>query len=770
MIWGAPNWVVPALAIALVAASLLWWSYRPASTSMRRRTLAVCLKLVAILLLALCLAEPLLRRTHAKPGVNKLWVLADDSRSMQVRDTLGSDSRADRMLEAVVLDSAWMRTAKENFEIELFAFGERLRNLRGPEDLAFEDTRTALEESLQYLYQQAAVQPIAAVFLFGDACLTDSLDELELVDTLPPIHPVLFADTPQRDLGIARLQVSQTDFEQSPVSIHADVRTIGCAGDAIIVELLDETEAVVASESTIRLTDDEPIRVSLDAPADSAGLHFYRVRARLLDESAAAEEATLANNERWAAVDRSTGPFRVLYVSGRPNWEFKFMRRALDGDSELELVGLVRIARRQPRFTFREGSDRRNQLWDGFDQRDAEYAEQVDEPVLTRLGTRDELELRGGFPRRAEDLFVYDGLIVDDMEAAFFDGDQQALIEDFVSRRGGGFLALGGENTFVEGGYHRTPLGDLLPVYLNHQDGARPSPLGYQLALTREGWLEPWVRLRGTEQEEFLRLAEMPRFQTLNRVGDLKPGAICLLEAHSKRGDSRSAFAVQRFGRGRAAAMMIGDLWRWDLQRPNPELSELGRAWRQTLRWLVSDVPRQVTLELTSLPGEAMQVFRASLRDAAFHAIDDAALRIEVHPPQGDPFELDAVPSTTEAGTWLAELTPRTSGPYRACLSASDADGAELGTDEAGFVWEPEAQEYRDLIPDRAAMQRLADRTGGSIVEVDDLESLAEELPGREMPVTEEELDPIWHRWWIMALALACLCGEWGLRRKNGLA
>ena len=52
-------------------------------------------------------------------------------------------------------------------------------------------------------------------------------------------------------------------------------------------------------------------------------------------------------------VDQGAGPYRVLYVSGRPNWEFKFLRRAIEEDKEVELIGLVRIAQRQPKFDFR---------------------------------------------------------------------------------------------------------------------------------------------------------------------------------------------------------------------------------------------------------------------------------------------------------------------------------------------------------------------------------------------------------------------------------
>ena len=54
-----------------------------------------------------------------------------------------------------------------------------------------------------------------------------------------------------------------------------------------------------------------------------------------------ASEATLVNNQRVITVDRGRGPLRVLYVSGRPNWEYKFLNRAIEGDEQLQLVGLI---------------------------------------------------------------------------------------------------------------------------------------------------------------------------------------------------------------------------------------------------------------------------------------------------------------------------------------------------------------------------------------------------------------------------------------------
>ena len=53
-----------------------------------------------------------------------------------------------------------------------------------------------------------------------------------------------------------------------------------------------------------------------------------------------------------------------------------------------------------------------------------------------RLNTRDEIELRAGFPRTAEDLFGYHAVILDDVESAYFGPDQAAVLQRFVSERG----------------------------------------------------------------------------------------------------------------------------------------------------------------------------------------------------------------------------------------------------------------------------------------------------------------------------------------------
>src|SRR5204863_5677212 len=140
-----------------------------------------------------------------------------------------------------------------------------------------------------------------------------------------------------------------------------------------------------------------------------------------------------------------------------------------------------------------------------------EDTERYDQPVLVRLNTRDELELRSGFPATPEELYGYHAVVVDDLEAEFFTPDQAALLQRYVSERGGGFLMLGGMECFQQGKYQRTPIGDMLPVYLERGPENRPmGPL--KLNLTREGWLQTWARLRDNEAAEKSRLQTMAPF------------------------------------------------------------------------------------------------------------------------------------------------------------------------------------------------------------------------------------------------------------------
>ena len=72
-----------------------------------------------------------------------------------------------------------------------------------------------------------------------------------------------------------------------------------------------------------------------------------------------------------------------------------------------------------------------------------------------------------GAPLRPEDLQSYDSIIFNDINAASILPRQMRLIQSAVRDGGIGFAMVGGENSFLPGGYYGTPIAEILPVDLN---------------------------------------------------------------------------------------------------------------------------------------------------------------------------------------------------------------------------------------------------------------------------------------------------------------
>jgi hypothetical protein len=87
-----------------------------------------------------------------------------------------------------------------------------------------------------------------------------------------------------------------------------------------------------------------------------------------------------------------------------------------------------------------------------------------------------------------------------------------------------------------------------------------------------------------------------------------------------------------------------------------------------------------------------------------------------------------------------------------------------------GWSTDLAAEEFRSLLPNRALLESLAQKTGGQVLAPGDLESFVRDLPHRRAPVTETWSRPIWHTPWVFLFALGCFVTEWGLRRWKGLA
>ena len=768
------DWLPVALVVAILVILVSIWGYSRSRLPIHLKLTGITLKTLGILLLCFCLLEPQWVEKKAKPKANFIAVLADNSQGMEIRDAGSTTSRSEQL--AAILKQQpgdWQEALDENFQVRRYSFDSRLRVTGDFDSLDFKGRSSAMIGSTRNLGQRFSGRPLAGILLFSDGNATDIESLNDGLGQLPPVYPVVMGkSSPIKDISITSVQVTSSTFEDAPVVIHCQLMSTGFSAEKIVARLLDSEGDELDRQYP---SPGQAMKVKFEIKPKALGVSFYTVeliQAETADGEVDEEEATLANNRRIVAVERRKKPFRVLYVAGRPNWEYKFLKRALDDDPQVDMVGLIRIAKREPKFVFkgREG-ETGNPLFKGF-RGDEEEEGRYDKPILKRLNVKSEEELKDGeFPKIAGDLFNYHAIILDDLESEFFMPYQRELIRRAVSERGAGFMMLGGQESFSQGKYENSPIAELLPVYLQRNGPVLPLD-NLEFGLERDGWLSQWVRLRKTEADEKDRLEDMPKFRVLNQVDRIKPGASVMASVIGESGKRIPALVVQRYGYGKSAALLVGDMWRWQMAGKGKR-DDLPRAWRQIVRWLVSDVPRRIELTTTSDSGAAglgrKLVVRA--RNEEFKPLGYANVELSVMPggDESKAVDLSVEPAGSETGAFESVYLAREEGGYVAKATVRDENGKSIGDVEAGWASNPAADEFRSLQPNIALMKDLANRTGGRVLDMSELKDWAQDLPSKKSPVMDSFQFPLWHLPWMFTAALLLLVAEWWLRRRHWL-
>ena len=336
-------WLVPCLAaLAGLAGALIWASRRNAA---ERWVSVVCgsLKLAGVAALASCLLEPLWVSQRARPGANVFALLADDSQSLQIKDDGQRRSRGELLREQLVADpQGWQSALEQTFQVRRYTFDSRLQNTRDFSDLKFDGRASALGGALRTAMDRWRGQPVAGVLLFTDGNATDLDGGLPPLEGCPPIFPVVLGtESGLRDISVDKVTVSQTAFEDAPVTVQAAVTARGFAGSEIRAQLTEMAAGTatlgtndaarfptgfssvsnrVAALSQRSGGNEAELNFRFQIQPDKPGIHFYQLEARaaeeLKDAGGSSAEATLVNNRRMVVVDRGQEPFPRLVRRG----------------------------------------------------------------------------------------------------------------------------------------------------------------------------------------------------------------------------------------------------------------------------------------------------------------------------------------------------------------------------------------------------------------------------------------------------------------------
>jgi uncharacterized membrane protein len=745
-----PKWMLVLLILA--AAAGLAWLIRsrlsqaaPVMRGWRVWVIWGLQTLLAALLLVL-LWHPAITLAELKPQQNIIAVLVDDSRSMAI-----SEDGSTRQAQAVkALDNGVLASLDRSFQARLYRVDSVPARIDSLKDLKPNAPSTRIGDSLKQLSDETSDLPIGAVVLLSDGDDNTGGISADAINALRarhiPVHTVGFGrERAAHDVELDDAVVAPRALADSRLAAKITLHQRGYAGAKINLTVRDVSSSQSSSNQSKMLAS-RTISLGPDGNLQTETLMFDigGAGARTLQIAAGplANEENTSNNALSRVVNVGSDARRILYIEGEPRWEYKFIRQAEEDDRMVQIVSMVRTS----------------------------------ENKIYRQGISDPKELAGGFPARAEDLFGYQGLIIGSVEAGYFNPAQQELIHEFVDRRGGGLLLLGGQFSMADGGWNASHLTDLLPTALPVQSGtfhreadpktgtthttAELAPAGVDSIITR---------IVDDPAANAAKWKKLPYLMDYQDPGTPKPGAAVLANMITPEGQKLPLLITENFGHGRSAIMATGGSWRWQMSSPLGDTAH-DLFWQQLLRWLVSDTPGHV---VASVPAQMLLdngavTLTAEVRDQQYNPAPDAKVEAHILGPSGVSALVEMTPVPDSPGQFQAAWSAPKTGAYLTEVTAQRAN-KELGRDVLTFQRIDGVAENFHTEQNRDLLERLAAQTGGQYWKPADLGKLAGAIPFSEAGVTTRETKDLWDLPLVFLILLLLRFSEWWLRRKWGI-
>lgn len=739
----------------LAAAGLLlaaWWLYRRERhpLALKRRRVLTALRCAALLLLLFMLLQPVLRTIAPLERSLFVAVLLDASRSMSIADSRANpgSSRYEAAKEALSGKPAGampglLQALQGKAKVLTYSFDTNLKRAQPSALPEPQGLQTNLFRAVHDLDSELRSAPLAGVVLLSDGRRNAGGGWADAAALLRargvPLFAVGYGDpAPANDLEVLRVFAPDRVRRNAEVEVQAAIRHRGF-GKPFQVQVVRGDNVLAAREVQPEAGQDvSDLRIAFTP--DASGVATYAVRVPAQEGEQSAE-----NNRKEFVIELDDSRLPVLYVEGSPRMEYRYLRRAMYQDADFRVVGVLRLA--ADRFYLQEANNTDKVTADG--QTEQDY-------------------LKAGFPDSEEKLYRFQAVILGDMEAGFFDAKRQKLLEDFVKKRGGGLLMLGGVNSFGLGGYAGTPIGELLPVRLS-AGGPGYDKAEFQPKFTKDGLAHPVMHLLDDKVANQKLWEGMPPLIGLTPVAGVKPGASLLIQ---RMQDDQPVFAVQKVGAGRVAAFASGGSWYWQMSRPASD-AFYEKFWKQTIRWLVVGAREQLAVSTDRAiysPRDAVGI-RAVVSGADLQPVNNAVVTALITDPLGNSQTVPLDWTLTEDGVYQGSCVPGVEGGYRVRLQVEGWKDAQAS---CGFLVTQPAAEFNDAALDEDALRGMAQATGGAYWNETDaggLQAGVEQALARTKDATGAvENRPLWDMPILFVLLLGLLSAEWLLRRKWDLA
>ncbi|MGC4053883.1 MAG: glutamine amidotransferase [Paludibaculum sp.] len=715
---GWPVWLLGLLALAAAVLVAVLFLRKPLPKT--RAVVLAGVQWVGLLVLLILLWQPALSVSMLKPQQNVVAVVVDASTSMALEGRIGQAKG--------LLDSGLLDQLKKRFPVRLYRAGRTLERVETVPAQADQPV-TNLGEALKGATAESATLPIGAVVLLSDGADNAGGLDSETMATLRrsriPIHAVGFgSEQLERDIEVSDVQIAPRSLPDARLSATVTLRQSGFAGKS--AKLSVQGDGKMLASRVVKLPDDgQTVREVISFQSGVAGAKSLKVGVDLLEG-----ETNKDNNVLTRLVNVEDRKPRILYIEGEPRWEMKFIRRAAELDRSLQVASILRTTQNK----------------------------------LYRQGTTDGKELEHGFPDTVDELFKYQGLVIGNVEASYFNPVQQGLIKEFVDRRGGGVLFLGGRAALSDGGWNKSEVAEIMPVTLPERKSTfHRDPATVELAVAGRDSLI--TRIEEDPEKNISRWKALPYLADYQETGPAKPGALVLAELSPTSKGKFPLLTTQNFGRGRVGVFATGGSWRWQMLQDSKDMSH-EVFWQQLLRWLVSATSEHVSAVTD----------KAVYSDEKLRPVACGSARPELSAGIGRRGGRPRTRTRRRGGSRAAAAGHRTA--WRLCRRmegrqprsylmevVAKQGEKEIGRDVLTFQREDGVAEHFRTEQNRELLERIAQRTGGRYYKPSDTGRLPEEIEYSDAGISVKKTRDIWNA--PAAFLLAALkAGEWFLRRR----
>lgn len=766
-----PSIVVLLCLLAAVAfAARLYWRERGVSRG--RRIFLGVFRAIVYTIVILLLFEPVFGIEMSVKLRQSLLVLLDTSESMAIPDARKKESELQEAAMALgklpfekgappmdaktraevsaarridlakgILDNPNLdlfKKLEQNFKLRYFSFADTVVPASGEGEelaaslrkVAANGKSTRLGTAIDDVVARYSGQPIAGVVVLTDGASNEGLEPLEVARKMKdrgiPIFPVGIGIPDPPDVRVEGLIVQDTVFAKDRVPVRFRITSKGFTRRHVDVVVSVNGKEIARKD--VELTGEPQFEELNFLPEEGQTTLKLEVAATPLPGEVVADNNRVSQNIR--VIDEK---IKVLYVEGKPRWEYRYLRAVLMRDHRLDV-----------KFLMTQG--------------DRDLAKAAPERYLDR------------FPEIAGEAFIWDLVILGDVPASYFTPAQLARIEELVRARGGSLLVLPGHQNPLTT-YLGSPIEAILPVRLQAEGWESVEETVYPTP-TSKGDEMTVVTLEVPEEKNAARWAHVRPIYQVPAVAGAKPAATVLatLSDAPRRREPYPLICWQRYGRGKAMFIGTDQLWRLRFKVGDKFHA---RFWGQVIQFLTLSrllgENKRIQIETgrrAFRTGERVPIY-ANVLSEAFEPVNLANYPVYVERPEGqaETTQVKLEPVKDVPGFYQGFFTPELEGRY--LIRTGPAEREFSNTVELQVATTPLEQLEPALQED--TLRKLAELSGGRYLTIRDLPSLAETLQQEAQTTTVRREKELWDLPFVFILILLCAATEWFFRRRYDL-